>query len=339
MNATELLNKYNNDYKQLVSTYNKSVLSILKLKIGNRIKQYNLNNLIREFKYKLELIKKKYQADLAAINNAINNTINNTINNAINNTINTTKVKKALMIGINYTGTDSQLNGCINDIHNVSSLLTSKYAFKPENITKITDETTDKPTRNVILSSFETFLKSGNEGDLLFFSYSGHGSTTIDFNNNEKTGNDEMIISIDSKGILDDELKSLIQQHLKKNVTLFALFDCCFSGTVLDLKYQYLDSLENNTSTVNKNETETYGNVIMISGCTDIQTSADAYLNKKYQGAMTWSFLSALSASSSSLTWRDLLIKMRDQLKSSAFDQLPQLSSGQLMDINTLLCF
>ena len=331
MNATELLNKYNNDYKQLVSTYNKSVLSILKLKIGNRIKQYNLNNLIREFKYKLELIKKKYQADLAAINNAINNTINNTIN--------TTKVKKALMIGINYTGTDSQLNGCINDIHNVSSLLTSKYAFKPENITKITDETTDKPTRNVILSSFETFLKSGNEGDLLFFSYSGHGSTTIDFNNNEKTGNDEMIISIDSKGILDDELKSLIQQHLKKNVTLFALFDCCFSGTVLDLKYQYLDSLENNTSTVNKNETETYGNVIMISGCTDIQTSADAYLNKKYQGAMTWSFLSALSASSSSLTWRDLLIKMRDQLKSSAFDQLPQLSSGQLMDINTLLCF
>ena len=331
MNATELLNKYNNDYKQLVSTYNKSVLSILKLKIGNRIKQYNLNNLIREFKYKLELIKKKYQADLAAINNAINNTINNTIN--------TTKVKKALMIGINYTGTDSQLNGCINDIHNVSSLLTSKYAFKPENITKITDETTDKPTRNVILSSFETFLKSGNEGDLLFFSYSGHGSTTIDFNNNEKTGNDEMIISIDSKGILDDELKSLIQQHLKKNVTLFALFDCCFSGTVLDLKYQYLDSLENNTSTVNKNETETYGNVIMISGCTDIQTSADAYLNKKYQGAMTWSFLSALSASSSSLTWRDLLIKMRDQLKSSAFDQLPQLSSGQLMDINTLFCF
>ena len=331
MNATELLNRYNNNYKQLVSTYNKSVLSILKLKIGNRIKQIYLNNLIREFKYKLELIKKKYQADLAAINNTINNTINNAIN--------TTKVKKALMIGINYTGTDSQLNGCINDIHNVSSLLTSKYAFKPENITKITDETTDKPTRNVILSSFETFLKSGNEGDLLFFSYSGHGSTTIDFNNNEKTGNDEMIISIDSKGILDDELKSLIQQHLKKNVTLFALFDCCFSGTVLDLKYQYLDSLENNTSTVNKNETETYGNVIMISGCTDIQTSADAYLNKKYQGAMTWSFLSALSASSSSLTWRDLLIKMRDQLKSSAFDQLPQLSSGQLMDINTLLCF
>jgi len=323
MNALELFNIYKNDYKQLVSTYNKYIFYILKLKIRNGIKQYYFNIIVRQFRYKLGLIQKKYQADLAAINNSIN----------------TNKVKKALMIGINYTGTDSQLNGCINDIHNVSSLLTSKYAFTPENITKITDETTEKPTRDVILSSFETFLKSGNEGDLLFFSYSGHGSTTIDFNNNEKTGNDEMIISSDLKGILDDELKSLIQQHLKKNVTLFALFDCCFSGTVLDLKYQYLDSLENNTSTVNKNETDTFGNVIMISGCTDIQTSADAYLNKKYQGAMTWSFLSALSASSSSLTWRDLLIKMRDELKTSEFEQLPQLSSGQLMDINTLLCF
>ena len=47
------------------------------------------------------------------------------------------------------------------------------------------------------------------------------------------------------------------QRMENQAVTLFALFDCCFSGTVLDLKYQYLDSLDNNLSTVNKNETET----------------------------------------------------------------------------------
>jgi hypothetical protein len=148
-----------------------------------------------------------------------------------------------------------------------------------------------------------------------------------------------MIISSDLKGIVDDELKSLIQKNLKKNVTLFALFDCCFSGTVLDLQYQYLDSLENDASTVNKNETETIGNVIMISGCNDNQTSADAYLDKKYQGAMTWSFISAVSESSTKLSWKDLLIKMRDQLKTSDFTQLPQLSSGCFMDINTTVCF
>ena len=247
--------------------------------------------------------------------------------------------KKALLIGINYNGTSSKLNGCINDINSVSTLLTSKYAFKPESITKITDETKQKPTRDVILASFAQFLASGVEGDLLFFSFSGHGSYTLDRNNDETNGNDEMLISSDLKGILDDELKSLIQNNLKKNVTLFALFDCCFSGTVLDLKYQYLDSLVNDASSVNNNDAETKGNVIMISGCNDAQTSADAYIDKKYQGAMTWAFISVITTLTTPPSWRDLLVKMRAKLKTSQFTQLPQLSSGCFIDINKVVCF
>ena len=76
----------------------------------------------------------------------------------------------------------------------------------------------------------------------------------------------------------------------------------------------------------------------MISGCSDVQTSADAFLEKKYQGAMTWSFISAISESTT-LSWRDLLLKMRDRLKQSSFTQLPQLSSGCLMDINKVVSF
>ena len=128
--------------------------------------------------------------------------------------------------------------------------------------------------------------------------------------------------------------------HLKKGVMLFALFDCCFSGTVLDLKYQYLDSLENDTFTTDNNDTETKSNVIMISGCNDKQTSADAFINNKYQGAMTWAFLNTLNQkSSSNLSWKNLLIDMRDKLKQSEFTQLPQLSSGCLIDINEHICF
>ena len=245
--------------------------------------------------------------------------------------------KKALLIGINYNGTSSQLNGCINDINSIGTILTEKYAFK--SITKITDETTQKPTRDVILASFAQFLASGVEGDLLFFSFSGHGSSTLDRNKDETNGNDEMIITSDLKGILDDELKALIQTNLKKNVTLFALFDCCFSGTVLDLKYQYLDSLANDASTVNNNDAETIGNVIMISGCNDVQTSADAYIDKKYQGAMTWAFISAITSLATKPSWRDLLVNMRDKLKTSQFTQLPQLSSGCFIDINKVVCF
>lgn len=319
MNASQLLTTYNMNVNQLIKNYNTIVSNILKLRINLQQKRNYVIFLKTQFQKEMATLKTKYDADLLVLTAA--------------------SKKKALLIGINYIGTSSQLNGCINDINSVSDLLTKKYAFKPESITKITDETLKKPTREVILASFAAFLASGNEGDLLFFSYSGHGSYTLDRNNDETNANDEMIITSDLKGIVDDELKALIQKNLKKNVTLFALFDSCFSGTVLDLKYQYFDSLANDVNTINNNETETVGNVIMISGCSDIQTSSDAFLDKKYQGAMTWSFISAVSESTTTISWRDLLIKMRDQLKKSDFTQLPQLSSGCFMDINKSVCF
>jgi len=324
MNASQLLTTYNMNVNQLIKTYNTNVSNILKLRISLQQKQNYVTFLKTQFQKEMANLKTKYDSDLLLLNKP-------TITTALKN-------KKALLIGINYNGTSSQLNGCINDINDVGTLLTTKYAFKPDSIIKITDETTLKPTRDVILKSFAQFLASGVEGDILFFSYSGHGSYTLDRNNDENNGNDEMIITSDLKGIVDDELKAIIQSNLKKNVTLFALFDSCFSGTVLDLKYQYLDSLANDANTINNNETETIGNVIMISGCSDLQTSADAFVDKKYQGAMTWSFISAISESTT-LSWKDLLIKMRDRLKQSNFTQLPQLSSGCFMDINKSVCF
>ena len=143
-----------------------------------------------------------------------------------------------------------------------------------------------------------------------------------------------MIVTSDLKGILDDELKSLIQLHLKKGVTLFALFDCCFSGTVLDLKYQYLDSLENDTFTTDNNDTETNSNVIMISGCNDYQTSADSVFNNNPNGAMTWCLLESLKQKPN-CTWRELLKLMRELLKSSQYDQIPQFSCGMFENIDT----
>jgi len=327
MSSQELIITYNNNINQLIQYYNAFIYRIIYMRLSYAAKVYYINLLKERFFSEASKLNTKFHSDMVGLIDPAE-------------VIQITKNKKALLIGINYTGTESQLNGCINDTNSISDILTSKYNFTSESISKITDETEKKPTRDTILSSFKSFIESGEDGDLLFFSYSGHGSSTIDRNNDENDGKDEMIITSDLKGILDDELKIIIQTHLKKNVTLFALFDCCFSGTVLDLKYQYLDSLENNHFTQNSNETETHGNVIMISGCNDNQTSADAYLNSKYQGAMTWAFLSCLNnnTSSTTLSWKKLLITMRDQLKTSEFTQLPQLSSGSLIDINNAMC-
>ena len=197
----------------------------------------------------------------------------------------------------------------------------------------LTDLTEKKPTKENILEQFKNLLINSQSGDLLFFLFSGHGSNTFDKNGDETDGNDEMIIASDLQGIIDDELKNLIQTYLKKDVTLVALFDSCFSGSVLDLKYQYLNSLNYDKYTENVKNLETQGNVIMISGCTDEQTSSDALFNNKSNGAMTWSLLESLKYNPIS-SWRELIKLMRDKLKTSSFSQIPQISSGTFIDID-----
>jgi hypothetical protein len=246
--------------------------------------------------------------------------------------------KYALLTGVNYIGSPYQLNGCLNDANNIKNILQIKKFSK---ITLLTDDCLNEavPSKTNILNQFINLLTKSNEGDLLFFSYSGHGSYCLDKNNDELRGYDQTIIGCDLKSIKDDELKAIIEKYLKKGVTLFCLFDSCYSGSVLDLRYQYSDSLNENKLTVNTKEKETRGNVIMISGCHDEQTSIDALINGKYSGAMTAAFLYCCNKSQENLTWNKLLSGMRKYLKKNGYKQIPQLSSGIPIDINSSVWF
>ena len=240
-------------------------------------------------------------------------------------------VKKALLIGINYTGTSNQLNGCINDVNDVGDFLRDK-GFT---INVITDFTSQKPDRSTILAEFKNLLEQSRPGDVLYFMYSGHGSTQRDTNSDEVSGTDQTIIPLDLTSIADDDLKSIIAQYLPGGVSLIALFDSCYSGSVLDLKYQYLDSLNYDNATINDKVNQTTGNVFMISGSTDKQTSEDAYINNRFNGALTRSYLNVLqSNSTTNITWRNLVKMIRDTLKSNDYSQIPQFSCGQSTNID-----
>jgi outer membrane protein OmpA-like peptidoglycan-associated protein len=243
--------------------------------------------------------------------------------------------KTALLIGCNYVGTNYQLSGCINDVENIQNKLKSQYGFN--NILIMTDNTSKRPTKVNILNEIKTLLTNANSGDILFLAFSGHGSRMSDLNGEEKDGLDEMFVPLDFNCIIDDEIKTLINNNLKKDVTLFALFDCCHSGTILDLRYQYFDSDNYDNSTENAKQTETVGNVILISGCMDKQYSADAYINSTYQGAMTWAFLDTVNKSPK-ISWKDLISNMRNSLKTSKYEQIPQLSSGNKLDLTNNFC-
>ena len=312
----ELKNIYNNNCISITKYYNNIMNSILKTSALNKTQQINsTKNVLASNINKLTV---KYNSDCLGIKNF------NPIQIKIN------KNKKALLIGINYTGTKNELFGCINDVNAIKERITNQ-GFTSVNT--ITDLTTKKPTRNNILTEFKNLLVNSQAGDLLFFMYSGHGSYALDRNGDEQDGYDELIVTSDLQGITDDEFKTLIQQNLKKDVTLFAMFDCCFSGSFLDLKYQYMDSMNYDNYTENNKDDNTIGNVFMISGCTDEQTSADAVINNKACGAMSWSLLESLKQQQK-LSWRELVKSMRDLLKISKFDQIPQFSSGLFVDID-----
>ena len=315
----ENINIYNKNVQNL---YSSLVINITRVQYSRqtiKAKQNQINTLKNQYNINVNNLKSNLDKSILGIQNFIPKSI------IIN------KNKKALLIGINYTGTSNELYGCINDVNSIKERL-DVQGFKDINI--LTDLTTKKATRDNILAEFKKFLTNAQTGDLLFVSYSGHGSNTYDRNGDEKDGIDEMIVTSDLKPILDDELKSIIQKFLKPNVTLFALFDSCFSGSVLDLKYQYMDSHNYDNYTENSKQIETQGNVLLISGCTDEQTSDDAVFNNKPNGAMTWSLLECLKQNPN-CNWRELVKSMRDLLKTSKFTQIPQFSSGNFVDIDT----
>jgi hypothetical protein len=75
------------------------------------------------------------------------------------------------------------------------------------------------------------------------------------------------------------------------------------------------------------------GQAIVLSGCSDIQTSSDAYLNNRYNGALTRTFIEVLQQANYDLTWRQMIEQVRALLANNGFTQLLQLSSSLQMDI------
>ena len=297
------------------------------------------NNLIKIKDIETKKIKKKYSIRNNS-NNSISNNNNYSISNNSNYSIsnnsnyNSIPLKKALLIGINYKNTSSELRGCINDVDDLKNLLITKYNYKESNILTLTES---QATKENIINQLSEFINSGNDGETLFFSFSGHGYFLNDNDNNYKIDEydqkDEVIISVDNYAIIDDELKDIIDANLKCNVTLIALFDNCHSGTILDLAYQYNKGYQNTIH--NKLSKDTSGNVICLSGCKDDQVSMDAYLKGKFNGAMIFNFIEILKENNI-LTWKQFLDNLRRKLNSNNFNQVPQITSGRQLNLNTL---
>lgn len=238
--------------------------------------------------------------------------------------------KYALLCGINYFGSESQLSGCINDVLNIKRWLLDKRDFKIENIVLMTDDsslTRDphlRPTKQNILHEIAVAVGKLKPQDELFFHYSGHGSHSRDRNGDEKDGEDECICPVDMDFIYDDELKEILVDKIPKGAKLRVLMDCCHSATGLDLKHTWKGGERFSLESAAAKQSN---DVLCISGCEDWDVSADAWINRTAQGAMTWAFLDVM-ARSVEWTWTEVITLMRDRLLSDGYKQVPQLSAA-----------
>jgi hypothetical protein len=267
-------------------------------------------------------------------------------------------MKKALLIGINYPGKPAQLKGCVDDVNNIQNFLVRNCNYQQQNITKLTDS---NATTEMIKSQINNLISGCNAGDTLFFYYSGHGAQVTGSCSAEKKQEDDAIIpnNYDTSGyITDDWLYVNLASKIPANVTLWAFTDCCHSGTMLDLKYNWIYTpqllpgiSETNITQYNEshwannfnvsliNSIETQGHVFLFSGCGDVQTSADAYENNEYQGAFSYCLLEFVNHNGNKFNTLPIAYVLKEincHLFIKNYQQRSQLSIGKSSDFNVI---
>lgn len=260
--------------------------------------------------------------------------------------------QRAVLVGCNYSGTSNRLNGCINDVYNVKTILTTIYGFHPENIVIMTDDqpltSPTYPSKNNILTAYNNAVNQTMAGDVLVLTFSGHGSNlhsqiSTDI---ELTGNMDVIIPADvlNKGYFDQscelsgsELYSVVCQA-PVNSEVFCLIDACFSGHECQLPYLLQCSDAKNFSLKKvENRRDTTNCAISLSGCSETQTSADGWDSTgRPAGALTASFCEYIAHNySQNISYADLLTNVRVKIsqKYGAGCQTPQLCLGRMEDL------
>lgn len=259
--------------------------------------------------------------------------------------INTEYKKCALIIGIIYENDrTARLNGCINDAKNARDFMIQKCNVPNESIEMLTDDTQIKPTKENIIDSVNRLVQRVKDTGAkeVWFTYSGHGHflKSTDIDNGESDNQDEVLVPLDYKteGFISDTLLyNILVKALPKDCNLFVIVDACHSGSSLDLPFQYRPNTKGGGVFVTEKPPEELANVIKFSGCRDNQTSADAYINGNYQGALMAAIFKSMEVLKYNFTAKEIVVECEKYMKSNKYTQIPTLSLSKKALINETL--
>jgi len=255
--------------------------------------------------------------------------------------------KKAFCVGINdYPGQDNDLNGCVNDANDWADLLVNHFDFPRAAVKVMTDA---QATKHNMVTGIKDLLAGAQQGDVLVFTNSSHGSYQVATPDDEEY--DEFLCPYDIMDniLLDDELRQLFAA-LANGVRLTVILDNCFSGTATraapfrplpdDRRVRLLnpevightrlnsEKFQRARSRRPEKHPESQMKEILLSAASDKQYATDALIEGTHHGAFTYYAIEVIRAANYRLTYRDLRRQVRD-LIAHDYSQDPQLEGKE----------
>jgi metacaspase-1 len=261
-------------------------------------------------------------------------------------------MKRSLHVALNdYPGANCDLRGCLNDANALAQRVVKQYGFAAENVRLLYDS---RATAAGIKDRIENWLVKGlHQGDEVLFSYSGHGDQlAARADSGEVDRLTECLCPYDynfteTHSISDDYLYSVFSR-LPYGVHLTVIADSCHSGDLSRSFFSRTRSRKfpkvpedvqwrNNLAAklvLSRSAKGAYG--AWLEGCRSDQTSADAYIKGRYQGAFSWALYSELDAGAAAATLPTLIQRVNSRLSKAGYAQRPQLEGSSS---ETARCF
>lgn len=262
--------------------------------------------------------------------------------------------KYAFMCGVNIFQSGNNLRGCVNDVMDVRERLVHKYAFKPDNIRVLTDT---RATTKAQLEHIDWLISCCDavEHDLLVWDNSSHGTRfRIRHGDNLDNYEQDVICPHDfdwDKNFISADMIHERFDRIPPNTTMIFISDSCASGNLVkvltDSKSKSIippeDILARSIGRdIELKRVEDYVskidsvNILFLSGCQSQETSADAYIKGRYNGALTAALKAVMDVDNSDMTWKEAHQIILHFLEQNDFEQHPQLKGSNALLNETL---
>jgi len=246
--------------------------------------------------------------------------------------------KRALIVGINsYPPPIPTLRGCVPDAKNWCSLLIGTYGFETPVVLLESSATIENIRKNLT-----TLINASEAGDVLVWTFSGHGTSVPNLRPDKPDGRAEAIVAYD--GLMYDSQIRGMMQTIRSGVHMTVISDSCHSGTVTrlnrlehhlfkDLPQMRYFPPQEDTLALRLSELPVTSRAfigedsmveILLSGCLATEYSNDANINGNFVGAFSYNAIDILR-NSPTMTYNNFYAQLRARLPSSLYQQTPQL--------------